>query len=311
MSLRTIQQKGRLMIVQRPGYVHDDILLLGSRSINSYLIKGEQYALLGGGVPWVVARLEAQLDEFDIDRERIRYLVISHAHHDHCGAVPYLLKKYPHLEVVCSSVCASVLNDDKQVELIKQVCRKTLDALKRPHVFDGLPLDFCAVPVAREVGDGDRIDLGGGLSLQFFETPGHSRCSLSAYVPEIAGLFPADAVPSPESDKRVLTVTANNDYGDYIRSLEKLADLPVRLVGYEHGGVLTEEDAEGIIARGLEATLEQRRRIHERYEELKDLESLIEEVTDKYRKLELFSLVPAGLLRAITGRMVKSALGRV
>jgi 2-aminobenzoylacetyl-CoA thioesterase len=274
-----------------------------------YLVMGESYALLGGGVPWVVQKLESQLDDFNIDRKRIRHVVISHAHHDHCGAVPYLLGKYPHIKTVSSQYCAYILNHSKPVSLIEQVNKSTLDALKHPHAVNGIPLDFHPIPIDLEVNDGDRLDLGDGLSLQFFQTPGHSRCSLSVYIPELKALFPADAVPFPEEEKRELTVTANHDYDEYIQSLEKLQNLDIHKVCYEHGGVLTEDDAAGIIPRSLEATLQQRERIQNRYEELKDFDRLVDEIAEKYQTLELFRLVPADTMRVITKRMVKSALG--
>lgn len=298
------------MIVQEAGFVADQILLLGSRSICMYLVRGESYALLGGGVPWVVHRLETQLDRYQVDRSRIRYLVISHAHHDHCGAVPYLLKRYPHIEIVASDYCAHILNKSKPVELMRSVNRQTLDHLKQPHSYDGISLDFEPIPVSIRVSDDDCLDLGDGITLRFYLTPGHSRCSLSTYVPALEALFPADALPFPENSDS-LVVTANHDYDEYICSLEKLQALSVGLIGYEHGGTLTGEDAAAIIPKGLEATRQQRERIRERYDALKDLDQLVDEITDKYHSLKLFSMVPSAVLRAIIDRMVRSALEMV
>ncbi|MDP7354558.1 MAG: hypothetical protein QGE94_05705, partial [Desulfobacterales bacterium] len=52
-------------------------------------------------------------------------------------------------------------------------------------------------------------------------------------------------------------------------------------------------------------------RIRKRYEELQDIDLLVEEVAEKYRSLELFQPVPFDIMRAITKRMVKSALGLI
>lgn len=298
------------MIVQDAGFVADQILLLGSRSICMYLVRGESYALLGGGVPWVVHRLETQLDQYQVDRSRIRYLVISHAHHDHCGAVPYLLRRYPHIEIVASDYCAHILGKSKPVELMRSVNRQTLDHMQSPHSYEGTSLDFEPIPVSIRVGDDDCLDLGDGITLQFYLTPGHSRCSLSTYVPALEALFPADALPFPENGDK-LVVTANHDYDDYICSLEKLQALSVALIGYEHGGTLIGEDAATIIPKGLAATRQERKRIRERYDELKDLDQLVDEITEKYRSLKLFSMVPVPVLRAIIDRMARSALDMV
>ncbi|UCF94959.1 MAG: MBL fold metallo-hydrolase [Desulfobacterales bacterium] len=296
------------MRIQDPGFINANIQFCGSPNICMYLVKGRHYALLGGGVAWEVPRLEAQLDQYQVDRRRIRYLVISHTHHDHCSAVPYLLRKYPHIQTVASEYGAYILNKSQPVQMIKQVTRQILDAQHHPHQHNGIPLDFQPIPVALRMTDGDHLDLGDGLALRFYLTPGHTRCSLSVYIPELQALFPADAVPFPDIRNGKFTVTADHRYDDYIRSLEKLKALSVRLVGYEHGGVLAGQDAAGIIARSLAATRRQRQRIRQRFEELQDFDRLVEETAGKYQALPLFRQVPPDVIRAITARMIRSAL---
>jgi glyoxylase-like metal-dependent hydrolase (beta-lactamase superfamily II) len=297
------------VILRDLDFTNEHIVPLGSHNIRMYLIRGESYALLGGGVPWVVHLLEAQLDRYQIDRSRIRYLVISHVHHDHCGAVPYLLRRYPHIEVVASDYGAYLLGKSGPVELIRSVSRNALEKMNLPHQHDGISLNFESIPVSIRAGDGDCLDLGGGITLMFYSTPGHSRCSLSTYVPELKAIFPADALPFQENGSDRLIVTANHDYDDYIRSLEKLLLLPIAFIGYEHGGTITGADAATMVSRSLDATLQQRSRIRERFEELKDLELLVDEIAGKYHSLKFYRLVPADIMRAMTHRMVRSAIG--
>ena len=299
------------MHIDKPGWINPRILLLGNRHACSYIIKGDKYVMLGGSVAWEVPRLEAQLDHYSINPEDITHLVISHAHHDHCGAVPYFLKRYPRIRMVSSEYAAYIFGREKAIDLMRRVNRQTLDALGRPHNHQGVSLDFGEIPVSMKVGTGDQIKVGQDLTLQFFNTPGHSRCSLSAYIPEEGILFPADAVPYPESGGKDLTVTANHDYDDYITSLKLLEPLVIHSVGYEHGGVLTGHDAETIIPRSLEATYRQRQRIVDRYEELGNMEDLTDEITSKYMELELFKLVPKDTMRMIINRMVRGALNMV
>jgi len=294
--------------IQKPGFIVDRILLLGSRQVSSYLVMGDSYALVGGGTAWDVPLLEGQLDRFHVDRHRIRYLVVSHVHHDHCGAVPYLRRKYPWIEVVASEYGAGLLAKEKPVRLMKDLNARTLDRLGLPHSHDDVPLSFENVSVAHRVGDGDELDLGEGFTLQFYKTPGHSRCSMSVYIPQVKALLPGDSIPYPESGRAELTVTANHDYSDYLSSLAKLAPLPIAIVAYEHGGALNGEDAEGIVGRGLKASLRQRDRIRARFLELGDVELLIEEIALKYQSLKLFQLVPFDALRSIVRRMVRSAV---
>ncbi|WP_422699204.1 MBL fold metallo-hydrolase [Desulfosarcina cetonica] len=59
--------------------------------------------LVGGGCQWIVRELMEQIQAWKIDMQRVKYLFIGHSHFDHCGAVPFLQKRYPHLEVLASS----------------------------------------------------------------------------------------------------------------------------------------------------------------------------------------------------------------
>lgn len=296
------------MRIEKPSLIADRILFLGSRHVASYLVMGDSYAWVGGATAWDVPRLEGQLDRFGIDRRRILYLVVSHVHHDHCGAVPYLRRRYPWIEVIASPYGADLLTKEKPVRLMKDLNARTLDRLGLAHSHDGVPLSFEDVPVAHRVGDGDKLDLGGGFTLRFFATPGHSRCSMTVYIPQVKILFPGDSIPYPEPGKAKLTVAANHDYSDYLSSLAKLAPLPIAMVAYEHGGVLTGDDAEGIVGRGIEAAQRQLDRIRARLLELGDEELLVEEIAAKYQTLKLFQLLPSDALRSIIRRMVRSAV---
>jgi len=296
------------MLLQPPNWATPHILVLGSAISCLYLIKGRDYALLGGGVNWEIAQLEAQLDYFRIDRRRIRYLVISHVHHDHCGAVAYLLRRYPHLQTVASPYGAHLLQKEKPLRVINELNRAALKRLNLPLHHDGIALGFKPMAVNHQVNDNDGLDLGRNLSLRFFLTPGHSRCSLTTYVPERMALFPADAVPMPHDHGEKLIVTANHDFDDYLNSLTKLHPLTIRWVGYEHNGVLTGAGAETIIQRSLIATRQQRQRIVTRYETLQDLDRVVTEIAAKYKDLAIFRAVPDAIMHAIVQRMVRSAL---
>ena len=90
------------MWIQTPGAVNDRLMLFGTPRNILYLVKGDRYMLIGGGGQWIVPELERQFRENQIDMDRIQYLLIAHSHYDHCGAVPYLLRRYPHLRVLAS-----------------------------------------------------------------------------------------------------------------------------------------------------------------------------------------------------------------
>ena len=299
------------MMTAEPGWITDRILQLGSRQFCVYLVRGEVWAMLGASVAWEVPRLEGQMARFGIDRQKIRYLVISHSHHDHCTGAPYLVRRYPHIRTVASPYGAHILKKPSAVALIGKLVDDTLATMDCDRRHHGIKLDFSAINITQTVGTGDQIDLGNDTRLDFFLTPGHSRCSLSVYLPQDEVLFPADAVPFPNSKDDNLIVTATHDYNAYLQSLELLAPLPVQRVAFDHGGVIGGPYARTLIGRGITATVEQRRRIVERFGQLQDLDGLVDEISAKYHRQELFKRVPLDIMTAIVARMVKSALGLV
>ncbi len=83
------------MWIKTPGEFDDRLMLLGTPKNVSYLVKGDHHMLIGGGGQWTVTELERQFRHYRIEVDRIKYLLIGHSHYDHCGAVPYLVRRYP------------------------------------------------------------------------------------------------------------------------------------------------------------------------------------------------------------------------
>ena len=79
----------------------------------------------------------------------------------------------------------------------------------------------------KTLGQNSCIDLG-GRHIEIHETPGHSSCSISAYVPQLKALFPSDAVAIPYRDEYV--IAAGSSFEKYQQSLDKLALLDVEIL---------------------------------------------------------------------------------
>ena len=82
-------------------------------SYNAYLVKGsERTALIDAVDPKKIGVLQWQLQGV----ERIDYLVVQHVEQDHSGSVPWVLERYPQVQVLCSPKAKSMLIDHLHID---------------------------------------------------------------------------------------------------------------------------------------------------------------------------------------------------
>ncbi|WP_346911785.1 MBL fold metallo-hydrolase [uncultured Roseibium sp.] len=155
--------------------------------------------------------------------ERSLEAVASHTHFDHIGC---------HHEFEHRTVHRC------EAELLAEPTRA--NTLADPYVTDEIftrlpPLPYSSTeyavkkaPATRIVEDGDVIDLG-DRHFTVIHTPGHSPGGIALYEKATGILFSGDIL----YDGPLIEDTYHSDMGDYIASMSRLLDLPVRLV---HGG---------------------------------------------------------------------------
>jgi len=155
--------------------------------------------------------------------ERPLEAVASHTHFDHIGC---------HHEFEHRTVHAH------EAELLAEPTRA--NTLADPYVTDDIftrlpPLPYSSTeyavkkaPATRLVEDGDVVDLG-DRQFTVIHTPGHSPGGIALYEKATGILFSGDIL----YDGPLIEDTYHSDMGDYIASMTRLLDLPVRLV---HGG---------------------------------------------------------------------------
>jgi flavorubredoxin len=207
-------------------------LLPHGASMNSYLVKGEQAAIIDGVCDWdgVPETLYAQLDEVGMNVSDIRYVIINHTEPDHTG----WLRSF------------SALTGDFEVLI-------TARGLELAKAFYDLEVPF------RVVKSGDSVDLGGGRQLVFEEIPNvHWPDTMVTFEPATGTLFSCDAfgtfgaingAPYDEQlDEMQLRFFENEALRYYanivarfsqptLAAIDKVRNLPVRIIAPGHGPV--------------------------------------------------------------------------
>jgi glyoxylase-like metal-dependent hydrolase (beta-lactamase superfamily II) len=172
-----------------------NITLLGSQFFNLYLVKGETYALIEGGVSGVTHDFLAQLNQLNVSPEAISHLVILHSHFDHMMVFFILKQRYPWLKVVSSPFNRTVFSSERILAKIFDADRKITLGMMGQGLISQAP-DFHAgtsLPLDLPVEGNSSLDLGKGVTLTFVDTPGHSPDCLAAYDAQEGVLFCSDA----------------------------------------------------------------------------------------------------------------------
>ena len=291
------------MVVEEPGKVTDRIMLLGRKESCAYILKGEsEYALIGGGMAYIVPDMIEQLKEFNIEEKKIKRIVILHSHFDHCGIVPFFKRRWPWVKIAASARAKDLLSDPKIVESIEALNQVLLAEYGREKQAKALGLEFTGIDVEDVVKEGDILSCG-DLSMEVIEVPGHSSCSIAVYVGREKAMFASDAGGIPFGD-RVFTA-ANSNFDKYQKSLEKMAQYEIDVYLAEHYGARTGEEARGYLRKSINAAIETRDILEASYDRTRDVKKSTEEVTDKIMIMLPDGFMPRDIIAMVAGQMLK------
>ena len=156
-----------------------DLRHLGrERVIASYLLAGDEPALVDCGPASCADALRAGLREQGLEVRDLRHLLLTHIHLDHAGAAGTLVREHPGLVVHVSEIGAPHLVDPSRLER---------SARRLYEDFDRLWGELLPVPQANVRVVGDRV-----LGLEAFPTPGHASHHVS-FLAENGTCFSGDA----------------------------------------------------------------------------------------------------------------------
>lgn len=177
-----------------PSRVTKNITLLGSEFFNLYLVKGETYAIVEGGVSGITYPFLEQLSQLNVPPESISHLIVLHSHFDHMMVFPTLKGRYPWMKIVTSDSNRAVFTSERIVTKIFEADRKITLALKERGIISTAPdLQPCAsLPLDIGVHEGSVLDLGKRMKMRFLEIPGHSPDCVGAFIEDEGLLFCSD-----------------------------------------------------------------------------------------------------------------------
>ena len=293
------------MIIDQPGKVTGTITLLGKEENCVYLVDGgDACAILGGGLAAIIPDIEEQLATMGMDEKRIKSLVILHSHFDHCGIVPYFKKKWPWVELVASERARTLFSTPKALATIEKFNMRHLEETL-PHVDPGdLCIDGFTIEVEKVVGDGDVLSCG-NVNLQVLETPGHSTCSISLYMPEEKAMFVSDAVGISMGD--TVFTAANSNFDHYMESLEKIFAYTPEIILSEHRGGRIGDDCRKYMPVCRQAAQDMRDFVEESFARTGDIDKSTNEIANHFMASAPKGMLPIWVVKLVVGSMVYQA----
>lgn len=152
------------------------------RSVFISLIKGsKKNILVDSGVSYNYPDLVALCAEAGLTLDDIDIMLVTHYHPDHIGGLPRLSQEYPHMQIYAHAHCKEMAeNIDKHFS-------------HRPMAGFHYLIPGNAI-VSHVLSDNEVIDAG-DVQIQVIFTPGHSKDSVSFYIPEESLLLAGDALP--------------------------------------------------------------------------------------------------------------------
>lgn len=177
-----------------PFQITENITLLGSEFFNLYLVKGETYAIIEGGVSGVTYPFLEQLGQLNVPFEAISHLIILHSHFDHMMVFPTLKGRYPWMKIVTSDLNRATFSSERIVAKFFDSDRKITLALKERRIISEAPIlqPSTFFPLDIIVREGMVLDLGKGMKMKFLEIPGHSPDCMGAFLEDEGVLFCSD-----------------------------------------------------------------------------------------------------------------------
>lgn len=277
------------MRFRKPGRISDNLWYLGAEEAGVYMLRGQhETVLINGAMTYILPAVLTQMREFEISSGEITKILILHSHFDHVGIVPYFKRNYPAIEIIASKAAIKTLQKPKAIEFINTY--NPMMAGARKQSLKGFDLDWRSDLELHPLGEGDVIDLG-ETALKIYETPGHSDCSISAYVPDAGILFGSDAIGIPFSDKLFPSMSTNID--QYLKSLEKLKPLEVNISCHEHYGYITGQEAQTIVVDSIREALNMKERLYEVFRRNPDIDSAVKEIASAfYEEMPGYFLAP-------------------
>ena len=229
------------MIINRTGKIIDDLYMVGHPAMPVYLLDGEKPVIFDAGLTFLGGVYTDGIRAI-IGKRELHYCFLSHSHFDHCGSVSVLKQNFPGLKVVASEKAKIVFGRPNAIKLMRNLTRAAEQLAKHIGIELAEFEKFEPFEVDLTVGDGDSLELSRDITVQVIETSGHTRDSLSYFIPRKKVLLCSEAAGIPDATGYVVS-EALVDFDQYYESMQRLNTVKYDVLCLGHRQALIGQDA--------------------------------------------------------------------
>lgn len=264
-----------------------------------YVVKSEKTFLIDAGTSRTTDKVLKTLDEFNIAPNSINAMIITHEHYDHGAGAAALLEKMPTTMVFASEKTAEILKDPSEfIETTK----------KHYGEAEGLVSPFPPVKNVQLLEEGDKIDLGGGISLEVVALPGHTPGGIGLFETKTKTFFAGDAVCNYNDQHEFYMPPSFPelfDYETYLKSLDKILSYDFEYLCIGHFGTLKQPKAKQVVKKAAETAKEWKNLIVDIYEKTKSEEKVYDALMEKYGDNEYVKGFPDLIRKSVLSQLIR------
>ena len=237
------------MIVNCPGKIIDDLYMVGHPAMPVYLLDGEKPVIFDAGLAFLGNLYTDGIREIIGNRD-LHYCFLSHSHFDHCGSVSVLKQNFPGLKVVASEKAKNIFGRPNAIELMRNLTRAAEQLAGRIGIELTEFEQFEPFEVDLTLKDGELLELSRDITVQVFETPGHTRDSLSYYISRNKVLLCSEAAGIPDATGYIVSEALVN-FDQYYESMMRLSKLEYEVLCLGHRQALLGQEAKNYFQKSM------------------------------------------------------------
>ena len=170
----------------------------------------------------------------------------------------------------------NVLKSEKAIRIINNLNKIELSVLD-PF----LNYEFEPFEITNEVRENDFLDFG-KIKILFYETPGHTKDSVSYYILPYKIIIPGEAIGVPNKDDSYILPQFLSSFETYIESINKIKNLDIEIVGLPHEHLIFgKENVKNYIENSLKSTYEYAQIIENAIVEYKNFDKILDYLTEE------------------------------